>query len=311
MRGVGSVRGADRPGPRVVAIGGGHGLAATIRAVRRYAACTTAVVATADDGGSTGRLRSAKDMPAPGDLRRCLVAMAGIEQLPLGRALEYRFAGTDVEGHALGNLLLKALGEVTGDFTAAVDEVARLLGLDPEVAKVVPATAEPVRLRGVTAEGAEVVGQVAVSTTLGVERVALDPPGARAPGGLVDAVKAADQVVLGPGSLYTSVLAAAVVDELREAVAVSEAQRVYVCNLRAEAAETRGYDVARHVDALRDHGIEPDVVLVHAPRGGSGGLGIGAGPGVRLVTADVARPHGLAHDSVKLGTALAALISAS
>ncbi|HEY8544653.1 MAG TPA: uridine diphosphate-N-acetylglucosamine-binding protein YvcK [Acidimicrobiales bacterium] len=292
-------------------MGGGHGLAATIRGVRRYAGSTTAVVATADDGGSTGRLRSAKDMPAPGDLRRCLVAMAGIEQLPLGRALEYRFAGTDVEGHALGNLLLKALGEVTGDFTAAVDEVARLLGLDPEVARVLPATVEPVRLRGVTEDGREVVGQVAVSTTEGIARVALDPPDARAPDGLVDAVKAADQVVFGPGSLYTSVLAAAVVEDLRAAVAATAAQRVYVCNLRAEAAETRGYDVVRHVEAVRNHGIDIDVVLVHRPDRGAGGVDLGAGAGVKIVAADVARPHGLAHDSVKLGAALAALISSS
>ena len=274
-------------------VGGGHGLAATIRGVRRYASSTTAVVATADDGGSTGRLRSAKDMPAPGDLRRCLVAMAGVEQLPLGRALEYRFGGTDVEGHALGNLLLKALGEVTGDFPAAVDEVARLLGLDPEEARVLPATVEPVRLRGVTTDGEQVVGQVAVSSTPGIARVALDPSGARAPAGLVEAVKSADQVIFGPGSLYTSVLAAAVVDELREAVAAAGAQRVYVCNLRAEAAETRGYDV----------------VLVHRAHSGAGGVDLGAGAGVKVVAADVARPHGLAHDSVKLGSALAALMS--
>ena len=298
-----------RGGPDVVVIGGGHGLAATIRGVRRYAGSTTAVVATADDGGSTGRLRSAKDMPAPGDLRRCLVAMAGLEQHPLGRALEHRFAGTDVEGHALGNLLLAALGEVMGDFPAAVDQVADLLGLDPEVARVLPATVEPVRLRGVTADGVEVVGQVAVSAAGGIARVALDPPGARAPAGLVAAVKSADQVVLGPGSLYSSVLAAAVVEELREAVAATEAQRVYVCNLAAEAAETKGYDVMRHVDAVRAHGIDIDVVLVHERPRGAGGVEAGAGSAVKVVAADLARPHGLAHDSVKLGTALAALIS--
>ena len=293
-----------------MAIGGGHGLAATIRAVRRYAGSTTAVVATADDGGSTGRLRSAKDMLAPGDLRRCLVAMAGIEQLPLGRALEHRFAGTDVEGHALGNLLLAALGEVTGDFMAAVDEVARLLDLDPEVARVLPATVEPVRLRARTATGEQVVGQVAVSSTEDVEQVALDPAGARAPAGLVGAVLAADQVVLGPGSLYSSVLAAAVVDDLRDAIAKTDAQRVYVCNLQADGTETRGYDVTRHVEAVRAHGIGLDVVLVHAGTTHSPS-DVGADAGVKVVAADVARPHGLAHDSVKLGGALAALMSCS
>jgi uncharacterized cofD-like protein len=284
-------------------------LAATIRAVRRYAASTLAVVATADDGGSTGRLRSAKDMLAPGDLRRCLVAMAGIDQHPLGRALEYRFAGTDVEGHALGNLLLAALGEVTGDFLAAVDEVARLLDLDPGVAWVQPATVEPVQLVASTVDGGEVVGQVAVGATEGIAQVRLDPGGAKPPAGLVDAVAAADQVVLGPGSLYTSVLAAAVVEDLRRAIAETEAQRIYVCNLRADGAETRGYDVMRHVEALCAHGVELDVALVHADaETGSSGVDACSDAGVKVVTADLARPHGLAHDSVKLGDALAALL---
>jgi len=238
---------------------------------------------------------------APGDLRRCLVAMAGVEQHPLGRALEHRFAGTDVEGHALGNLLLAALGEVTGDFLAAVDEVGRLLDLDPAVARVQPATVQPVQLVGSTVDGREVVGQVAISTTEGIARVRLDPEQAKAPAGLVDAIEVADQVVLGPGSLYTSVLAAAVVEDLRRALAETTAQRVYVCNLRADGAETRGYDVPRHVVALRAHGVHPDVVVVQEATSGSI-------DGVKVVTADVARPHGLAHDSVKLGATLAGLL---
>jgi uncharacterized cofD-like protein len=294
--------------PRVVAIGGGHGLAATIRAVRGYAAHTTAVVATADDGGSTGRLRSAMAIPAPGDLRRCLVAMAGAEDHPLGRALEYRFAGTDVEGHALGNLLLVALlGAVGGDFVAATDEVARLLGLDPARGRVVPATVEPVELVATTADGTRVAGQVAVGATEAIARVGLDPPGVKAPDGVPDLVLAADQVVLGPGSLYTSVLAAALVDELREALAATTARRVYVCNLRAEAAETRGYDVARHVVALQAHGIEPDVVVVQAGASVSLRPNLEDQLGVEIVTADVARPHGMAHDSSKLTSVLADL----
>jgi uncharacterized cofD-like protein len=300
------VSGGSPAGPQVVAIGGGHGLAATIRAVRRYAGRATAVVATADDGGSTGRLRSGMDIPAPGDLRRCLVAMAGLDQHPLGRAFEYRFKGTDVEGHALGNLVLVALGAVTGDFVAAADQVAELLGLDPERARVLPATVGPVELRGTTVDGTVVTGQVAVSTTEGVERVCLDPPGVKPPDGLVDTVLEADQVVLGPGSLFTSVLAAAIVDDLRDAIRASRGERVYVCNLRADGVETRGYDIARHVEALRAHGLEPDVVVVHAGAQ-LAPSDVGADVGVRMVAADVARPHGTAHDSAKLGAALAAL----
>ncbi|MGH9213733.1 MAG: gluconeogenesis factor YvcK family protein [Acidimicrobiales bacterium] len=293
----------DGNAPRVVAAGGGHGLAVTIRAVRQYAGHATAVVSAADDGGSTGRLRSSMALPAPGDLRRCLAAMAGIEDHPLGQALEYRFGGTDVEGHALGNLVLAGLAAVTGDFLAATDEMGRLLGVDPSRGRVVPATAEPVVLRATTATGRVVSGQVAVSGTEGIRRVELDPPGVKPPDGVVGAVLDAEQVVLGPGSLFTSVLAAVVVDDLRRALATTSAQRVYVCNLRAQAAETRGYDVARHVAALRDHGVQPDVVLVQV----NGPLDLGK-VDAEVAVADVARPHGRAHDSDRLAVALAALL---
>ncbi|HYZ99908.1 MAG TPA: uridine diphosphate-N-acetylglucosamine-binding protein YvcK [Acidimicrobiales bacterium] len=301
--------------PHVVAVGGGHGLAATIRAVRRYAGQTTAVVATADDGGSTGRLRTGMAMPAPGDVRRCLAAMTeplgdrdpgseGSGNRALVEALEFRFEGTDVQGHALGNLLLAALAAVTGDFLAAVDEAARLLGIDRDRARVLPATVEPVALHAARLDGSEVRGQVAISRMGGVERVAVQPLAARAPIPAVEAIFDADQIVLGPGSLFTSVLAAAVVEDVLGALANSRARLVYVCNLRAEGAETFGFDVADHVAAVRRHGIDLDVVVAQA-----GGLPLGdLQPGVDVVTADVARPHGLSHDSAKLAAALAELV---
>lgn len=288
-------------GPRVVAVGGGHGLAATLRAAHCYAGRTTAVVATADDGGSTGRLRSARDMPAPGDVRRCVEAMAAGNESALAAALEYRFAGSDVEGHALGNLLLAALHATSGDFVAAVDELSRLVGLDPASRRVLPATVDPVVLRAEATGGRRVTGQVAIARTVGVERVVVEPPTARVPDEVVDALAEADQVVLGPGSLFTSVLAAAVVDDVRDAVKRSPGRTVYVCNVRAEAGETRGYDVAAHVGALRRHGVEPDVVVAQR-----GGLAVGDA-GVEVVEADVVRPHGLAHDPALLGAVLARL----
>jgi uncharacterized cofD-like protein len=299
--------------PHVVAVGGGHGLAATIRAVRRYAGRTTAVVATADDGGSTGRLRDAMALPAPGDVRHCLVAMAGDDpgagSTPLVDALEFRFEGTDVAGHALGNLLLAGLTAVTGDFVAAVDEASRLVGLDPDVARVLPATVEPVVLHATVAgvSGGELTGQVVISRAGGIDRVAVEPAGARAPAAAVEALVDADQIVLGPGSLYTSVLAAAVVDDVRHGIADSRGRVVYVCNLRAEGTETFGYDVADHVAALRRHGIAPDVVVTQA-----GGLPLGGlverGAGIEVVRADVARPAGVAHDGAKLSGVLAELV---
>jgi uncharacterized cofD-like protein len=289
-------------GPDVVTVGGGHGLAATIRAVRRYAGRTTAVVSTADDGGSTGRLRSAIDMPAPGDLRRCIEAMAGDAGPPLARALDHRFVGSDVEGHALGNLLLVGLTAATGDFVGAVDELSRLVGLDPAVGRVLPATTDPVVLRAEVTDGRTVTGQVAIARTVGVARVEVQPAGAGVPDEAVEALLDADQVVLGPGSLYTSVLAAAVVDGVRDALKRSAGRRVYVCNVRAEAGETRGYDVAAHVAALHRHGVEPDVVLAQR-----GGLPVGD-VGVEVVEADLVRRNGLAHDPALLGAALADLV---
>jgi uncharacterized cofD-like protein len=287
-------------GPDVVALGGGRGLSATLRAARRYAGRVTGIVATADDSGSTGRLRDAMDLPAPGDLRRCLAAAAGVEDQPLGRAMEYRFAGTDVEGHTLGNLLLAGLAAVTGDFVTATEQVSRLIGLDPERGRVLPATAEPVSLHCTTLDGTRVSGQYAISKTAGISRVTLDPAGAKAPYGVVDAIHRADQVVLGPGSVYTSVLAAALVSDVRSALATTSARRVYVCNLEPEPGETEGYDVAAHVAALRAHGVEPDVVLVH-----DGAPAVGE-VGADVVRADLTAGDG-AHDSWKLAVALAAI----
>jgi uncharacterized cofD-like protein len=288
-------------GPRVAVVGGGHGLAATIRAARTYAGRITAVVATADDGGSTGRLRSAIDMPAPGDVRRCVEAMADDPAGPLARALDYRFAGSDVEGHALGNLMLAGLHSVTGDFVAAVDELSRLVCLE-DCGRVLPATTDPVTLQADTADGGRVRGQVAIAGTAGIARVHVEPTDAKVPLEAIDALQDADQVVLGPGSLYTSVLAAAAVEGVRDALKRTAGRRVYVCNVRAELAETRGYDVAAHVEALRRHGIEPDVVLAQRgalPRGDVG---------VDVVEAEVVRANGLAHDPLLLGPALARLV---
>ena len=289
--------------PHVVAVGGGHGLAATLRAVTTYAGRTTAVVATADDGGSKGRLREGLVMPAPGDLRRCIEALAPAGARALPGALDYRFEGTDIEGHALGNLLLAGLHATTGDFVRAVDELSALVGLDPAVRRVLPATVDPVVLRAQVVGGGHVTGQVAITRTVGIERVTVDPADAAVPDDVPAALEDADQVVLGPGSLYTSVLAAVAPDGVLDALKRAPGRRIYVCNVRAEAGETRGYDVSAHVAALRRHGVEPDVVVAQR-----GALGLGADAGVEVVEAAVARPHGLAHDPALLGALLAGLV---
>jgi uncharacterized cofD-like protein len=290
--------------PHVVAIGGGHGLAATLQACRTYAGRLTAVVSTADDGGSTGRLRQSWDVPAPGDVRRCLSAL-GDEGSVWARLLERRFDAGELDGHAVGNLLLLALTEEIGSLQGACDELASLCGLGDARVRIVPVTDDPVVLCG-SADGVRVEGQVAVAEALGVEQVWVEPAGTAASGIALEAVLAADQVVLGPGSLYTSVLAAAVVGDLRRAITDVAAPVVYVCNLRSEVAEARGYSVGDHVAALGRHGIVPDVVLCQAGSLPQGELP----PGARLVEADVARAHGLSHDPAKLAVALADLATA-
>jgi len=284
-------------GPRVVAIGGGHGLAATLRAVRTYTDRVTAVVSVADDGGSSGRLRQLLHIIPPGDLRMCLVALAEHDSV-LASVFDHRFTEEELAGHSLGNLVLAGLMDATGDPVSALDEACRLLGV---TGRVLPSTTEPVILKAESA-GGDVTGQVAVSVTDGIRSVSLVPADPPAPPAAVAALAGADQIVLGPGSLFTSVLAAVAVPGIREAVNASSARRVYVCNLRPQVHETTGFDVAMHVDALLAHGVAVDAVVCD-----SSGIAVGT-PAVPVVDVALARPSGLAHDSARLAETLADLL---
>jgi uncharacterized cofD-like protein len=270
---------AGPPGPYVVALGGGHGLATTLQAVRSYAGRVAAVVSVADDGGSSGRLRQIAGIPAPGDLRRCLVAMAAPAS-PWAEAFEYRFPSGDLEGHALGNLVIAGLANVTGDFGQALDLAAGLLGAQ---GRVLPATSRPVVLKADVA-GIEVVGQVNVSTAAGpITSVSIVPADAPAPDEVLEAVSEADQVVIGPGSLFTSVLAVCVVPGIRAALAARTGGRIYVCNLRPQQPETAGFTTNDHLRAVRDHGVPIDVMVPPD---------------------DLARPDGSGHDPQRLAAVL-------
>ena len=249
--------------PRVVAIGGGHGLSVTLQAAATYAGTLTAVVSVADDGGSSGRLRETTGLPAMGDIRRCLSSLA--EPAALGQMFEHRF-DDDLAGHALGNLMIAALAQRIG-FRAAIDELARLLSVP---ARILPATEVPVDLVAVT-EGGTVHGQVAVQDSPDIRRVALEPPDPPADPDAVDAIAHADQIVIGPGSLYTSVLAALAVPGIRDAVVASSARVVYVCNLQPQVPETANYATATYVDGLRSHGVAPDVVIDDPALAANGG----------------------------------------
>jgi len=291
-------------GPRVVAIGGGHGLANALRAVATYAGELTAVVTVADDGGSSGRLRRELGILPPGDLRKALVAMAD-EDAVWPRAFEHRFDDGALAGHAVGNLVLAALFETTGDVVASLDQAARLLG---SRGRALPATAEPVVLVA-DVDGRTVEGQVAVASTPGrIGRVGVVPAGARPVPDALAAIAAADQIVLAPGSLYTSVLAVLAVGGLADAVGAAPGVVVQVGNLRTQDAETAGMDAADHLAAVRDHGARVDVYL--APAGGA--LAVDpdrfAALGAEVVTAPVGDPRDPEHDPRRLAPALAALL---
>lgn len=296
--------GSPPEGPAVVALGGGHGLAAALQAARRYAGSVTAVVSLADDGGSSGRLRRDLGTAPPGDLRKCLVAL-GARDSVWRDAFEHRFSKGELEGHALGNIVLAGLAAVLGDLGMALEEAGRLLRAQ---GRVVPATSEAVVLAA-DVDGKPVEGQVAVATSPGrIRRVRLVPAEAKAHPEAISAIELADQVVLGPGSLYTSVIPVVAVAGIRDALLTTRARVVQVCNLRPQVPETAGLDATDHLRAVLEHGGRVDVFLYQeggqlgAYRGVTGSLGIEA------VAADVARADGLVHDPVRLARALAALV---
>jgi uncharacterized cofD-like protein len=294
-------------GPAVVAIGGGHGLATTLRAVRRYAGDITAVVTVADDGGSTGRLRRDLGVIGVGDLRKCLAALAAAEPDPAvwAETFEYRFDSGDLTGHALGNLVLVGLADTTGDWIAALELAGRTLGA---VGRVLPATVDPVVLRA-EADTGPIQGQVAIQNSgARIHRISLDPPDVPSPPRVVEALAAADQVVLAPGSLFTSLLPALVAPDVRTAVRACAAPVVMVMNLEPQVPETAGLDAVDHLRAVQDLGLCVDQVVVDDRCRLAGDRGRLESLGVRVSVEPVARPDVPAHEPAKLASALAALL---
>jgi uncharacterized cofD-like protein len=287
-------------GPRIVAIGGGTGLSTLLRGLKEHTSNLTAVVTVADDGGSSGVLRTELGIPAVGDIRNCVVALADAEPL-MGRLLQYRFPGAGpasragkpapdgvpmdpdaspeavpqagLGGHAVGNLLLAALVQVQdGDFEQGVREMNRVLAVR---GRVVPATGTAITLHARLDDGSEVVGQSLIARTNRVDRVWVEPAGVRPTDDALHAIAEAEVIVIGPGSLFTSILPALVVPGVREAIAASGALVVFACNVATQPGETGGFDLADHLDALARHqaGDLPGIVLANnrfnalAPRG--------------------------------------------
>jgi uncharacterized cofD-like protein len=283
----------------VVAVGGGHGLAASLRAARLYAGAVTGIVSVADDGGSSGRLRRQMGIVPPGDLRKCLVALADDGAL-LAQIFEHRFESEtdELAGHALGNLILAELMAAAGDVQKGLDEAARLLGSH---GRVVPAATEPVVLKASSDEG-DIEGQTAVMGTTHIQKVSVIPADAVASPVALAALADADQVVIGPGSLFTSVLAALAVPGVAGAIRAASGRTLYVANLRPQQAETEGFDIADHVAALVAHGVLVDAVVADTTAIALGHLE------VPVVEGPLAKANGLAHDPVRLAAALARLV---
>lgn len=287
--------------PRVVALGGGHGLAASLQAAQTFASNIVGVVSVADDGGSSGRIRRELGLPAPGDLRRCLSALASDDSL-IARSLEHRFESGSLEGHPLGNLLLAGLAEAGGDFQQAISEVARLVGA---VGTIYPATNGPVTLVATTAEG-PIRGQVTIEESSDIRDLRFDPAKPAAPQAAVTAILNADQIIIGPGSLFTSVLACVLVPDILAALRAAPGQRVFVANVANDRAEARGFDLGAHVDTLHSYGIPVDVVLADGP-GDDPDEPMARIGGCPIVHAPIAASDGWGHRPDRLGRSLGSL----
>lgn len=310
--------------PSIVALGGGHGLYATLSAARQLTDHITAVVTVADDGGSSGRLRSELDLVPPGDLRMALAALADHDDhAQLWRdVVQHRFRGTGaLAGHAVGNLILAGLTEVLGDIISALDELGRILGVR---GRVLPMATIPLQIEADVVGLEEdprinrvIRGQVAVATTPGrVRRVRLLPGEPVACREAVAAIKDADLVVLGPGSWFSSVIPHVLVPEQRDALIETTARRALVLNLGPQAGETAGFSAERHLHVLSQHApsFRVDQVIVDAstvpPGSERAHLARAAeqlGADVRY--ADVGVPGTAKHDIFKLGSVLGDLLN--
>ena len=249
-------------GPHIVAIGGGTGLSTMLRGLKKYTKNLTAIVTVSDDGGGSGMLRRDIGMLPPGDIRHCMESLANTEPI-MQQLLTYRFESGTLRGQCFGNLLLAALNGVTGSFDEAVRSMGQVLAIS---GTVIPVTTTDVRLTATFENGAYVVGESNIfgfkkQQDCRIDHVELLPAHPKALPDALDAIAAADLILLGPGSLYTSIIPNLLVDGVAEAIAASDAQKIYVCNIMTQDGETEGYTAADHLEALQRHGREGIVDL--------------------------------------------------
>jgi len=248
-------------GPRLVVIGGGTGLSNLLRGLKEYSANITAIVTVADDGGSSGRLRREIGVLPPGDIRNCLAALADEEKL-LTELFQYRFqAGDGLVGHSFGNLFLTAMSEVTGDLEQAIAASSSVLAVRGQV---LPATLSDVRLWAELTDGRRIEGESSITEAKGtIARIGCTPANPPALPKALKAIQEADYIIIGPGSLYTSIIPNLLVPEITQAIAQRDVPRIYVCNIMTQEGETQGYSVGDHIRAIDRACGEPlfDAVL--------------------------------------------------
>ncbi len=245
-----------RRGPAIVALGGGHGLSAILRGLKLYTDNLTAIVTVADDGGGSGVLREDLGMPPPGDIRNCMEALADTESL-MRRLLAYRFPDGRLAGQAFGNLLLAALDGISDSFDQAVARMSEVLAI---TGRILPVTNSNVQLEAVFDNGSSVRGESKIfaakkEQNCRIHHVRLLPERAPALPAALEAIRKAEVVLLGPGSLYTSVIPNLLVDGVSEAIADSPALKIYVCNIMTQDGETEGMTAQDHLSALLEHGL--------------------------------------------------------
>lgn len=235
-------------GPKIVAIGGGTGLSTLLRGLKQYSSNITAIVTVADDGGSSGRLRREMGILPPGDIRNCIAALADEEKL-LTELFQYRFhAGDGLSGHSFGNLFISAMTEITGDLEQAIDASAKVLAIR---GKVLPATLTDVSLWAKLADGRIIEGESKITEAMGqIHQIGCHPADPVALPAALAAIKEADYIIIGPGSLYTSIIPNLLVPAIRQALAQVTVPRVYVCNIMTQPGETDNYSVADHLRAI-------------------------------------------------------------
>ena len=243
-------------GPRVAVIGGGHGLANMLRGLKQYTETLAAVVTVADDGGGSGMLRQDLGMPPPGDIRNCMEALANTEPL-MSELMRYRFTEGSLAGQSFGNLFLAALNGISPSFDVAVSRMSQVLAI---TGRVLPVTTADVRLEAEFENGASVVGESKIfyckkKEDCRIRQVRLLPEHPKALPEALTAIREADMIVLGPGSLYTSIIPNLLVDGVAEAIQASDALKVYVCNVMTQEGETEGYTVSDHIAALFAHSV--------------------------------------------------------